>query len=261
MKLFQVDAFADRPYSGNPAGVCILSEQRPESWMQDIALEMNLSETAFLLKSDNVYHLRWFTPKQEVGLCGHATLASAHILWEEKLINTDEKAVFHTRGGFLTAVKKDDSIEIGLPAKYTTPAALPGALKGAFLQEPVSVGIDDFIFLLEFNTDDVIRDMEPGIFRAGTLNSGAYIVTCRSSLKKYDFISRFFAPSLGIEEDPVTGLAHCYLAPFWAKRLNKNEFIGYQASARGGTVGCRLEDTRVFLKGRAVTVFELKLKQ
>jgi predicted PhzF superfamily epimerase YddE/YHI9 len=253
--IFQVDAFTDRPFAGNPAAVCLLPEPRDEAWMQDVAREMNLSETAFLSPETDGYRLRWFTPAVEVALCGHATLASAHALWETGRLPVDQPARFHTRSGLLTAGRLDDWIELDLPAKReTTCEPPPGLAEALGCTPPFYVGRNEFDYLVELATEAEVRSLRPDFGRLARVPVRGVIVTSRSATSTYDFISRFFAPASGVNEDPVTGSAHCCLGPFWGKRLEKSEFVAFQASARGGVVKVRLADDRVKLGGQAVTV-------
>jgi predicted PhzF superfamily epimerase YddE/YHI9 len=240
LEIFQVDAFTNKPFAGNPAAVCVLPEAADEEWMQHLANEMNLSETAFLVGQGDGYNLRWFTPAVEVDLCGHATLASAHILWEQGFLPPDSPARFYTKSGLLSAVRKDAWIELDFPAEPEKQTEIPEDLFKAFDTPAQYVGKNRFDFLLEFESADTVRKMSP--------------VTSRSDASPYDFISRFFAPAAGVNEDPVTGSAYCCLGPYWAKKLNKNELTAYQASARGGVVKVRVGDDRVYLGGQAVTV-------
>jgi PhzF family phenazine biosynthesis protein len=250
----QVDAFTDQPFRGNPAAVCILPAPRDETWMQNVAREMNLSETAFLLRQEDGFSLRWFTPAVEVDLCGHATLASAHVLWEEKHLAADEPARFHTRSGLLTATRQRDWIELDFPAKPEAPTDAPPDLLRALGASPVYVGKNQFDYLVELASEAEVRDLAPDFTLLRTLQVRGVMVTSRAADEAYDFVSRFFAPGAGIDEDPVTGSAHCCLGPFWSRRLNKTALLGYQASSRGGVVRVRLAGDRVMLGGQAVTV-------
>ncbi|HLJ23641.1 MAG TPA: PhzF family phenazine biosynthesis protein [Candidatus Acidoferrales bacterium] len=260
LNITQVDAFADRPFVGNPAAVCILEQPRDEQWMHLVAREMNLSETAFLVKRDRGYDLRWFTPTVEIELCGHATLASAHVLWEDGHIDPNEPASFCTKSGVLTARKKDDWIEMNFPA---TPANLePGShegLEAALGVRARSVGRSRFDRLVEVESEAALRSMKPDFTRLGQLDNRGIIVTSAASSPDYDYVSRFFAPAAGVDEDPVTGSAHCCLGPFWKERMGRDNLLGYQASARGGFVRTRCEGDRVFLSGQAVTVLRGEL--
>jgi PhzF family phenazine biosynthesis protein len=253
-KIFQVDAFTDKPFAGNPAAVCILHEERDASWMQDVAREMNLSETAFLQRREDGFDLRWFTPEVEVDLCGHATLASAHVLWEEGLLDRDEQARFHTLSGLLTADYREGEVELDFPATPAEPVRPPDNLEKALGVIPVCVGKSVYDYLAEVESEEAVRNLRPDLGLLKTLDVRGTIVTSRSDSPAYDFVSRFFAPGAGIDEDPVTGSAHCCLGPYWSRRLGKKEFVAYQASERGGTVRVRLEGDRVGLGGRAVTV-------
>jgi PhzF family phenazine biosynthesis protein len=250
-----VDAFADAPFTGNPAAVCVLPAPAGAGWMQSVAREMNLSETAFLVPRDDGFDLRWFTPAVEVDLCGHATLASAHVLWESGYLPVTEPARFHTRSGLLTAERRGDDIELDFPATAVAPAQAPDgladALGGARI---VSVGRGRLDYLIELEHEAAVSGLRPDFARLRTLPVRGVIVTSRASTPGWDVVSRFFAPGSGIDEDPVTGSAHCCLAPFWTERLGKAELVARQLSARGGTIHVRLDGDRVRLRGRAVTV-------
>ncbi|MBI1883101.1 MAG: PhzF family phenazine biosynthesis protein [Chlamydiae bacterium] len=254
IKIFHVDAFASQPFQGNPAAVCILNEAREEKWMQSLAREMNLSETAFLWQEGDVYRLRWFTPQVEVDLCGHATLASAHVLWEEKILASYEEARFQTRSGLLTAFKKDAWIEMNFPAEKESLAQAPASLIKGLGVKPKYVGRNRMDYLVELDSEESVRNLKPDFSILAQVETRVVIVTSLSSSQKYDFVSRCFGPRVGILEDPVTGSAHCCLGPFWKKRLGKNELMGYQTSSRGGFVGVRVAGDRVYLRGQAVTV-------
>ena len=262
VRIVQVDSFTSKPWAGNPAAVCVLAEPRDDAWMRHVAAEMNLSETAFLHPHDGGYRLRWFTPAVEVDLCGHATLASAHVLWEDEHLSADKPAVFHTRSGKLTCVRAGDWIEMDFPAKLEQRADPPPQLaealgagnKGEALgAEMKYVGRNQFDYLVELQDGKTLRAIQPNHHLLRQLPVRGVIVTARGS-GEYDFISRFFAPGSGIDEDPVTGSAHCALAPYWAARLGKTEMTGYQASPRGGVVRVRVDGDRVRLGGQAVTV-------
>jgi PhzF family phenazine biosynthesis protein len=257
--IFQVDAFADKPFAGNPAAVYIMAAPAEEGWMRAVASEMNLSETAFLHPEGDGYRLRWFTPAVEVDLCGHATLASAHILWETGQLRGSEQARFYTRSGLLTAAKQGEWIELDFPAKREEASEPPPELGQALGVEARYVGRNQFDYLVEVESEAQVRTMQPDFTRLRTLPVRGVIVTSAASTPGYDFVSRFFAPGSGIDEDPVTGSAHCCLAPFWGKRLGKGAMVGYQASARGGVVRVRLEGERVLLGGQAVTVLRGEL--
>ncbi|OGW33058.1 MAG: oxidoreductase [Nitrospirae bacterium GWC2_56_14] len=257
--IVQVDAFTDRAFAGNPAAVCLLDGPRDERWMQNVAREMNLSETAFLSLRSDGYDLRWFTPTAGVDLCGHATLASAHVLWEEEILDKQETARFHTRSGLLSATRKDGWIEMDFPAEAQKPALAPPALTRALGATPVYIGKNRFDYLVELESEAVLRSLRPDLGLLKTLPARGVIVTSPSDSKDYDFVSRFFAPAVGIDEDPVTGSAHCCLGPYWQKRLKKDNFTAYQASARGGLVRVTVQGDRVLLGGQAVTVLRGEL--
>ncbi len=259
LELFQVDAFADKPFTGNPAAVLILPEAAGETWMQDVALEMNLSETAFLVARDDGFDLRWFTPAAEVDLCGHATLASAHVLWETGLLGAGEEARFHTRSGLLTAKRRGGRIELDLPAEPDEPVGADPMLEAILGVVATYVGRNRFDVLVEIESEDELRRLKPDLGALGQLPVEGCIVTSLASSEGIDFVSRYFAPRFGIDEDPVTGAAHCCLGPFWSRRLGRSEFVAYQASRRGGVVHVRVAGDRVHLGGSAVTVLRGEL--
>ncbi len=260
MKIYQVDTFTSKPYRGNPAGVCILQEPQEEEWMLNVAGEMNVSETAFLHPHGDGFNLRWFTPQVEVDLCGHATLASAHILWETERLRSDQEAIFYTRSGTLTAQRNGEWIEMDFPSKTTEPFSPPNNLLDALGVDAVPnyTGKTHFDYLIEVEKEDMVYGLQPDFSSLSKVNTRGVIVTARSVDSEYDFISRFFAPGVGINEDPVTGSAHCSLGPYWSELLGKEDLIGFQASPRGGVVRVRAGKTgnRVTLGGQAVTVLE-----
>ena len=261
MLLLQVDAFTSEAFRGNPAAVCLLREERSEQWMQDLAMEMNLSETAFLLPlAGGGFSLRWFTPAAEVALCGHATLASAHTLWEETVLDPDETARFHTKSGLLTAERRNGLIELDFPTTRVEDSDAPeGLLESLGITNPVYVGRSRFDYLVEVESEQMVRGLDPDHARLRTIPVRGVMVTSRSAEEGVDFVSRFFAPGVGVDEDPVTGSAHCALTPYWAQRLGRTELLGYQASKRGGFVRVRLDGDRVKLGGHAVTIFRAML--
>jgi PhzF family phenazine biosynthesis protein len=258
--IYQVDAFTDKPFAGNPAAVCLLDGPADEAWMQNVGREMNLSETAFLYRRDDGFDLRWFTPAVEVELCGHATLASAHVLFTEGYLAADYAARFHTRSGLLTAERKNDWLELDFPATAPKEAeAPPGLLEALGVAEAAFVGKTRFDFLVEAAGEEVVRGIEPDARRLRELNVRGVMVTARAAPGEYHFVSRFFAPGAGINEDPVTGSAHCALGPYWGAKLGREEMVAFQASARGGVVKVTLAGDRVKLAGKAVTVLRGKL--
>jgi PhzF family phenazine biosynthesis protein len=259
LPLFQVDAFTDKPFAGNPAAVCLLSGPADPSWMQRVAQEMNLSETAFLHPETDGYRLRWFTPAVEVALCGHATLASAHVLWEQGHMHPGTEARFHTQSGLLTARQDGPWIELNFPANTVEPAPAPAGLAEALGAELHFVGRSRFDYLVEVASEEVVRRLTPDVPRLAALPVRGVIVTAAAATPGFDFVSRFFAPAAGVAEDPVTGSAHCCLTPFWGARLHKTEMTAYQASPRGGVVGVRWAGDRVHLRGQAVTVLRGQL--
>lgn len=259
LRIYQVDAFTSEAFAGNPAAVCMLPVPRDEAWMQIVAREMNLSETAFLVKQRDGFDLRWFTPTVEVALCGHATLASAHTLWETGTLAAGEQARFHTKSGLLTAEQKSEWIELNFPITPDQPATAPPGLLEALGVTPTYAGKTKFDYIIEAESEKIVRELQPDFGKLGELGVRGVMVTSRASSPGYDFVSRFFAPGSGIDEDPVTGSAHCCLAPYWSKKLGKDEMVAYQASKRGGTLRVRVAGDRVFLSGRAVTVLRGEL--
>ena len=259
LAITQVDAFTDKSFKGNPAAVCVLPSPREDQWMQDVAAEMNLSETAFLLEREDGYNLRWFTPLAEVNLCGHATLASAHVLWEAGRLPTHKQARFHTRSGLLTAERKGEWIEMDFPATPVKPAAISRDILLALKTEGKFIGFNGADYLVEVDSEKIVRELSPDFALLRAVRTRGVMVTSLADSPGHDFISRFFAPSVGINEDPVTGSAHCCLGPYWGDRLGKKELVGYQASTRGGVVRVRLQNGRVILGGQAVTVFRGEL--
>ena len=260
LTITQVDAFTDRPFSGNPAAVCLLPAPRDEAWMQAVAREMNLSETAFLVAGADGFDLRWFTPTLEVDLCGHATLAAAHVLWETGALALDADARFQSKSGLLTAHRHAGWIYLDFPATPASPAEAPPALLRSLGVKPLYTGkspINDY--LVEVDTEATVRALKPDLGLLATIPARGVMVTSRSASPEYDFVSRFFGPAAGVDEDPVTGSAHCCLGPYWQRRLGKDELLAYQASARGGTVRVRPEGGRVHLGGQAVTVLRAEL--
>ncbi len=249
-----VDAFTDRPFAGNPAAVCLLDAPADADWMQRVAAEMNLSETAFLVPQDGGFGLRWFTPVVEVDLCGHATLASAHALWEWGRLAAVAPACFYSKSGLLTAECDGGRIVLDFPAKPCTPADPPPGLLDGLGAAATFVGLNGMDYFVELASADEVRRLRPDHARLRTLPVRGVIVTARSDDARYDFVSRFFAPGSGIDEDPVTGSAHCSLGPYWAAKFGKTTLVGFQASARGGVVAVEVRGERVRLGGSAVTV-------
>jgi PhzF family phenazine biosynthesis protein len=259
LKIIQVDAFTNRPFTGNPAAVCILDEPPADWWMQDVAREMNVSETAFVLPHEEGYDLRWFTPTTEVDLCGHATLASAHVLWEDGHLDPAAAARFDTRSGVLTCTRGDGWIEMDFPAEPAKEVEAPEGLHEGIGAEPVWVGRNRMDLLVELPDEKQVRSLQPDLHALRRIEARGIIVTSRGIGAGYDFVSRFFGPRAGVDEDPVTGSAHCALAPYWSERLGRDELVGYQVSARGGKVRTRLRGDRVLLGGQAVTVLRGEL--
>jgi len=261
VRIIQVDAFTAEALGGNPAAVCLLPEERSAEWMQAVGAEMNLSETAFLLQlPDGRFSIRWFTPTVEVPLCGHATLASAHVLWEEKLIPLDEQITFSSQSGPLTARREADWICLNFPAQPAEPCAAPAGLADALGCQVVGVHRSTLpAYLVELESEKAVRELQPDFAQLRQAGCDTCIVTARGQSGACDFVSRFFGPGVGIDEDPVTGAAHCCLGPFWAERLGKTELVGRQVSKRGGVVRVRVRGDRVDLLGQAVTVMHGEL--
>ena len=258
--IIQVDAFTAKPFAGNPAAVCVLSSPADEQWMQAVAMEMNLSETAFLYPLEDGFSLRWFTPAVEVPLCGHATLASAHVLWSEGHLAANATARFYSKSGLLLAQQQEDWIQLDFPINYSEPTTPHPELSPALGAPLKTVMKNSLGYLVEVESEDLVRRMKPDFSRLKLLPLTQVIVTSQAHPdSSFDFVSRFFAPGLGIDEDPVTGAAHCCLAPFWCDRLGKDDFSAYQASARGGVLRLRRQGERVLIKGQAITVMRGEL--
>ena len=263
VEIHTVDAFTSEPFAGNPAAVCVLEDERSDRWLQAVAAEMNLSETAFLWSEGPGYRLRWFTPAVEVPLCGHATLASAHLLFETGRGKGDELR-FATLSGELRAQReRDGTLELDFPAFRFESTLLPASVAAALGVTPLESSrvarLNGDSYLVEVETERDVRGARPDFRALIAAGAGSVILTARGEGSGFDFVSRYFAPGYGIDEDPVTGAAHCALAPYWAAKLGKQEMTGYQASTRGGVVGVRTQGDRVALRGRAVTVVSGRL--
>jgi PhzF family phenazine biosynthesis protein len=256
-----VDAFADQPFSGNPAAVCYLPQPAPATWMQQVAAEMNLSETAFILREHEGFRLRWFTPLAEVKLCGHATLASAHVLWSEGHLPEDQPANFQTLSGQLVAEKQGDLIQLDFPSmaiarnEQTSTSSLIPALN----TEPIELWQTDEDWIAVMQSEQTVRELQPDFSQIRQLRARGLIVTAAGGDSGFDCVSRFFVPKLGIDEDPVTGSAHCALATLWRTKLGKNRLRAYQASRRGGVLEIEHTGPRILLRGRAVTTLRGQL--
>jgi PhzF family phenazine biosynthesis protein len=266
----QVDAFTSEAFGGNPAAVCLLTGPRDARWMQLVAREMNLSETAFVHPAGEAFSLRWFTPVVEVDLCGHATLASAHVLWERGILPPHAPARFDTRSGRLTATRlgpTDSSqdagawIELDFPATPDEEIAPPLGLIDAIGSTPLYVGRSKFDYLLELADERAVRNLAPDFVRLREFPARGAIVTARGDARDIDFVSRYFAPAFGIDEDPVTGSTHCCLGPYWARRLLRSTLVAHQLSARGGVIKVAMDGDRVRLAGQAVTVLRGELAE
>ena len=255
LRQYQVDAFAERPFSGNPAAVCALDAWPDDSLLQAIAEENNLSETAFFVPSAKGFHLRWFTPVREVDLCGHATLATAHVIFSESA-TTRSEIVFETRSGDLIVRRRDRSIELDFPAIPLNACPCPDPLVAALGATPCEVlSADIYVAVLE--SEEQVRTLSPDFGCLAQLDKRAVCVTAPG--RDVDFVSRYFAPKMGVPEDPVTGSAHCKLVPYWAARLGKKDLTALQVSKRGGQLHCTLVGDRVLMAGQAVTVMQADL--
>jgi predicted PhzF superfamily epimerase YddE/YHI9 len=259
--IVQVDAFTAQPFAGNPAAVCILPAAKDVTWMQHVAREMNLAETAFLQRraDGSDFDLRWFTPAVEVDLCGHATLASAHVLWETGQLAATEVARFHTRSGLLTATRRGEWIDLDFPLTPVAAIDPPPGLGEALGVTPLYLGRSQFDVLVQVESESMVRDLQPDFRLLAGIDARGVIVTSRAAASDHDFVSRFFAPQSGIDEDPVTGSAHCALAAFWRSELGKDSFVARQISARGGELHVQIVGDRVRLGGQAVTVLRGEL--
>lgn len=252
---YQVDAFAVKPFKGNPAAVFLLESAREDSWLQAVAEEINLPETAFLLPKGHDYQLRWFTPTTEVGLCGHATIASAHILYEFGFYDLDETINFHTRSGIISSTINRGTIELDMPRLSIKASPMPDGLLNILGTEPLATYVTEAKTLIaEMPTAELIRSFVPDFKQIEKLDFEGLAITALSDDPRFDFISRYFSPRDGIPEDPVTGMTHCALAPYWEAKLGKSDFHAYQASSRGGELWLRVTPNRVFVGGKAVTV-------
>jgi PhzF family phenazine biosynthesis protein len=258
--IYQVDAFTDRAFAGNPAGVCLLPSPADEAWMQAVASEMNLAETAFLYTDGDAFALRWFTPAIEVDLCGHATLASAHVLWQTGVLAKGRQARFMTKSGLLTADQDGDWIRLDFPATPATEVEAPEGLLEALGVTSRYVGRSTFDYLVEVASEAEVRAVAPDFGRLRLVDCRGVIVTAAASTAGFDFVSRFFAPAAGINEDSVTGSSHCCLAPYWAEKLGKRDLVAYQSSSRGGVLRLRVaENDRIHISGQAKTVLRCEL--
>ena len=259
LRYFIIDAFTDRPFAGNPAAVVPLDHWRDDAWLQNVAMEMNLSETAFLVPNATGHDLRWFTPTIEVDLCGHATLASALALARLGILSDGATVSFSTRSGVLTATRHGSRIALDFPLKPVESALPSSELLKAMNVPFVFVGRNVFDFLVEVDSEATLRRLSPNFQQLALVNCRGVIVTARSADARFDFVSRFFAPAAGIDEDPVTGSAHCALADYWGRKLDKSVLVAYQASARGGIVHVMIQDNRVILSGDGIIVAEGEL--
>lgn len=258
MNIYIVDAFTDVPFSGNPAAVCLLDHHQPDAWMQKVAREMNLSETAFIIKNEQGYNLRWFTPQSEVELCGHATLATAHVLWSEGFVST-KQIHFDTKSGVLTVDRDDTQLHMNFPLEIAEQCIAPMELSESLGVPIQNIAKNRFDYLVEVEGEAVVRDLAPDFTLIKKIPARGIIVTSRTENTTYDFVSRCFYPALGVDEDPVTGSAHCALGPYWANRLNKQHLKALQLSQRQGYLELKVEESRIIISGQAVTTVKGKL--
>jgi len=257
--LFTVDAFTAVPFKGNPAAVCVLPQPREAAWMQAVAAEMNLSETAFVVAQGEDFHLRWFTPTQEMYLCGHATLATAHVLWEQGILPGSAEARFHTLSGLLRVSRKGDWLEMDFPVWPPQEEPAPEGLAQALGANPLLYVRHHKFGMALLDSADTVKNLQPHLGLLRQLPLDGVVVTAEGVGAGCDFVSRMFAPNLGIDEDPVTGGAHCLLTPFWAGRLGKSEMLAHQVSKRGGVLQVAPQGERVLIRGQAVTVMKAEL--
>ncbi len=257
--LHVVDAFTAEPFTGNPAAVCVLDAPRDATWMQRVAGEMNLSETAFLYRTAEGWSLGWFTPTTEVKLCGHATLASAFVLWETGVLPASDVARFQTLSGVLTCRRDGEWIEMDFPAVIARSCPPPSGLREALGCELTATAANGMDYLVEVADEKSLRALQPDFTALARQPVRGVIVTCRSESPDFDFVSRFFAPAAGVNEDPVTGSAHCALGPWWQAKLGRSEFTAWQASTRGGLVKLAVRGDRVLLRGQAVRMSTVEL--
>lgn len=258
--IYLVDAFTSVPFRGNPAGVVVLDSPADPVWMQNVAMEMNQAETAFITRQEKGFGLRWFTPTVEVDLCGHATLASAHMLWKLHTVPKDQTIDFETRSGWLHCKRSDSQIQLDFPAKVVHPCETPEGLLESLHLSTATVFSNKMDYLVVVEDEGQVRQLKPNLSQLAQVECRGVIVSARSSTEGFDFVSRFFAPASGVPEDPVTGSAHCALGPYWAHVLEKDSLVGYQASARGGVVKVQVAGDRVFLRGQAITVLKGELR-
>lgn len=270
--IYLVDAFTDRAFAGNPAAVCVLQEEKADSWLQAVAMEMNQAETAFVWPQAEGFRIRWFTPESEEELCGHATLASAHILWEQALLAGGQRAVFSSRSGRLTADRdKTGGITLNFPAEAAVAAEPPPGLAELLGLRPSDLlwtGRNRLDYMVELADEGLVRSLKPDFAALRTLVAAldfrGVIVTAPGSPSgatsgRFDCVSRFFCAEPTVPEDPVTGSAHCCIGPYWAGRLGKSELLAYQASARGGVLKLAIKGARIELGGQALTVLKGQL--
>ncbi|WP_397538539.1 PhzF family phenazine biosynthesis protein [Rummeliibacillus pycnus] len=259
MQLSIINTFTEQPFKGNPAAVCYLSEEKESNWMQQIAKEINLPTTAFINLLNNKYYLRWFTPTTEIPICGHGTLASSYFLWEKGLFDKEKSITFQTKSGVLEAQLIDDWVQLQFPTMIQEKTIAPDVLVRALGVDLTYVGKNKLDYLVEVESEDLVRNLKPNIDLITQLAVRGVIVTSKSNTSEFDFVSRFFSPSQGINEDFVNGSSHCCLGPYWKDKFKKNNLTAYQASERGGIIKLRVIDGAVLLSGKAVTIFEGKL--
>ncbi|MFJ7931337.1 PhzF family phenazine biosynthesis protein [Peribacillus sp. NPDC096448] len=256
MELTIINTFTDQPFKGNPAAVCLLTGESDSEWMQRMAKEINMPVTAFIHLHKAEWQLRWFTPSIEIPICGHGTLASSFFLWGKGYVPRDRPIVYQTKSGLLTARFVHGMVQLEFPPLIEQETAVPESLIKALGVVPAYVGQSKWDYLVEVQSEEIVRNMKPDIGSIAQLPIRGVIVTSRSDSGEYDFVSRFFSPAQGLDEDHVTGSAHCCLGPYWKRKLDKSSFIAYQASERGGLLKVEVTEDTVKLSGHAVTIFE-----
>ena len=259
MEFSIINTFTDQAFRGNPAAVCLLTGEKESSWMQTITKEINIPTTAFICLINGEYHLRWFTPSTEIPICGHGTLASSYFLWEKGFVDKENSITFHTKSGVLKAHLIDGWIQLQFPAIIEENVVAPELLIKALGVKPVYVGKSRLDYLVEVESEEIVRNLKPNIELIAQLPVRGVIVTSHSNSNEFDFVSRFFSPAQGINEDYVNGSSHCCLGPYWKNKLHKTDFIAYQASERGGIIKVKVLDDNIFLSGKSITFFEGKL--
>ncbi|OMP67848.1 PhzF family phenazine biosynthesis protein [Domibacillus epiphyticus] len=259
MHLSIFNTFTDRAFRGNPAAVCLIKEEKTDHWMQQVASEINLPVTAFIRTAGEEFQLRWFTPSTEIPICGHGTLASGYFLWENKYVQKEQSIHFQTKSGVVTANLVDDWVQLWFPALYEKEVETPEFLVEALGVKPVYIGQNQYDLLVEVASEEMVREMNPDIELISRMSVRGVIVTARSDTPDLDFVSRFFSPAQGLNEDYVTGSAHCCLGPYWKKKMGKHDFTAYQSSERGGLLKVNVEGNKVRIAGKVTSILDGRL--